>query len=180
MKRRTALQLLAASVGPAQAASAQHHLVALAQAPASYKLQYFSPEQSELLAQLTGMIIPADDHSPGAREAKVNLFIDVMVSHSGQGVQDQWSSGLKLVDAEALKRSGKPFLECSAADQDRILATMAAGEAEPKTELERFFTRLKLMTIDGYYTSAIGIHRELNYKGNAVLSEFPGCRHSDH
>ena len=57
---------------------------------------------------------------------------------------------------------------------------MAAGEAEPKTELEQFFARLKLMTLDGYYTSAIGIHRELQYKGNAVLSEFPGCSHSDH
>jgi hypothetical protein len=57
---------------------------------------------------------------------------------------------------------------------------MAAGEAEPKTELEQFFARLKLMTIDGYYTSAIGIHRELGYKGNAVLSVFPGCNHSDH
>lgn len=180
MKRRTALQLLAASVGPAQVAGAQHHLIALAQAPGAYRLQYFSPEQSELLARLTEMILPADDHSPGAREVQVNLFIDLIVSHSGKDMQDQWSSGLKLVDGEAQKSTGKPFSQCGAAEQDRILAAMAAGESEPKTELERFFTRLKLMTIDGYYTSAIGIHRELKYKGNAVLSDFPGCRHTDH
>lgn len=180
MRRRTALQVLAASVGPGQFANGQHHLVTLAQATASYKPLFFSSEQIQLLAQLTGMIIPADDHSPGAREAKVSLFIDLMVAHSGKDVQDEWGSGLRLVEAEAQKRSGKSFLECGAAEQDRILAAMAAGESEPKTGLERFFARLKLMSIDGYYTSAIGIHRELEYKGNAVLSEFPGCRHSDH
>ncbi len=36
------------------------------------------------------------------------------------------------------------------------------------------------MTIDGYYTSAIGIHKELEYKGNTALAEFPGCTHPEH
>ena len=40
-----------------------------------------------MLDQLTEMIIPADDHSPGAREAKVGLFIDLIVAHSGEDVQ---------------------------------------------------------------------------------------------
>ena len=48
------------------------------------------------------------------------------------------------------------------------------------SESKVIFARLKLMTLDGYYTSAIGIHRELQYKGNAVLAEFPGCRHPEH
>ena len=178
MKRRTALQVLTA--GPSQLAVAQHHSITLAQAPQSYKPQFFNAEQMALLDQLTEMIIPADDHSPGAREAKVGLFIDLIVAHSGKDIQRQWSSGLKLVEAEAQTRASRPFLKCSEAERDRILAAMAAGEAEPKTELEHFFARLKLITVDGYYTSAIGIHRELKYKGNAVLSEFPGCSHSDH
>jgi hypothetical protein len=38
----------------------------------------------------------------------VNLFIDLIVSHSGKDMQDQWSSGLKLVDGEAQKHTGKP------------------------------------------------------------------------
>lgn len=180
MKRRTALKVVTAAVSPGPLGIAQHHLITLAQAPQSYKPQFFNPEQIELLEQLTEMIIPADGHSPGAREAKVSLFIDLMVAHSAQDVQEQWRSGLKLVETEAKKSSGQPFLKCNAAERDRILAAMAAGEAEPKTGLEQFFARLKLMTIDGYYTSAIGIHRELGYKGNAVLSEFPGCQHSDH
>ena len=180
MKRRTALQVVTAAIGPGQLAMAQHHLITLAEAPESYKPRFFNPEQIELLSQLTEMIIPADAHSPGAKEAQVSLFIDLIVAHSAPDIQERWKSGLKLVETEAHKRSDRPFLKCSPADQDSILGTLAAGEADPRTELERFFALLKLMTIDGYYTSAIGIHRELQYKGNAVLARFPGCSHSEH
>ena len=180
MKRRTALQVIAGGVAAEQLGAAQHHLVTLAQAPGSYKLQFFNPVQNEMLEQLAEMILPADDHSPGAREAKVSLFIDLMIAHSSRESQELWTSGLKLVDAEAQKRFERPFSKCESAQREQILTAMAAGEAEPKTALEQFFARLKLMTIDGYYTSAIGIHRELQYKGNAVLPEFPGCRHTDH
>jgi gluconate 2-dehydrogenase gamma chain len=179
MKRRTALKVITA--GPTQLAVAQqHHLISLAPAPESHKPQFFTAEQMEMLDQLTEIIIPADDHSPGAREARVGLFIDSIVAYSGKDIQQQWGAGLKLVEAEAQKLASRPFVKCSAAERDQIVAAMAAGESEPKTELEQFFARLKLLTLDGYYTSTIGIHQELKYKGNAVLSEFPGCRHSDH
>jgi hypothetical protein len=36
------------------------------------------------------------------------------------------------------------------------------------------------MTIDGYYTSEIGIKKELQYKGNTYLKEFKGCTHPEH
>jgi hypothetical protein len=169
MKRRTALHVIAAGVVAETCAT-----------PADGKLLFFTTEQNDLLDRLTEMIIPADDHSPGAHEAKVSRFIDNIVGYSAQGIQQDWTAGLELVDAEARRLFGKPFLQCAVPQQDQILAAMAAGEPEPKMPLERFFARLKLMTVDGYYTSAIGIHRELQYKGNAVLAEFPGCRHAEH
>jgi hypothetical protein len=39
----------------------------------------------------------------------------------------------------------------------------------------RFWIELKRMTVTGYYTSKIGIHDELEYKGNRILQEFVGC-----
>src|SRR4051812_40068718 len=105
MKRRTALQVITA--GPTQLAVAQHHLISMAPAPESHKPQFFTPEQMGLLDQLTEMIIPADDHSPGAREAKAGLFIDSIVAYSGKDVQQQWSAALKLVEAEAQKRASR-------------------------------------------------------------------------
>jgi len=180
MERRTALKLIAGGVIAERLEAAQHHLVQIAQAPAAYKLQFFTPAQNELVDRLSDLIIPTDEHSPGAHEAKVSYFIDLMVGNSANSVQQQWTAGLKAVEGEAQRRFGKAFLQLTAGEQDQILAAMAANEGKPATEQERFFARLKSMTIDGYYTSAIGIHKELEYKGNTALAEFPGCNHPEH
>ncbi len=39
----------------------------------------------------------------------------------------------------------------------------------------RFFIELKSLTVHGYYTSKIGIHDELEYKGNRMLTQYVGC-----
>jgi len=180
MERRTALKLIAAGVMAERLESAQHHLVQIAANPSTYKLQFFTPQQDKLLDRLSDLIIPTDDHSPGAGAAKVSQFIDLMVASGNQSVQEGWTSGLKAVEAEAQGRFQKSFLDLAPEQQDRILAGMAANETSPSTDLERFFVRLKSMTIDGYYTSAIGIHKDLEYKGNTALAEFPGCTHAEH
>ena len=51
---------------------------------------------------------------------------------------------------------------------------MASGEADPKTEEHRFFVELKRRTVKGYYTSRIGIHDDLQYKGNTMQEEYSG------
>ena len=180
MKRRTALKLVAAGVVAERVQVAGRQLIALAQAPAEYKLRFFSDDQNALLDRLTELIIPADDHSPGAHEAKASLFIDLMVSHSEPDVQDQWVRGLRAVENESRERFRKPFLECDAARQDKVMQTISRNEDHPTTELEKFFKILKSRTIDGYYTSAIGIHQELQYKGNRPQAEFVGCTHPEH
>jgi hypothetical protein len=180
MERRTVLKLIAAGVIAERLEAQHHHLVTIAQTPAAYKLQFFNAEQNDLLDRLSDLIIPTDDHSPGAHTAQVSYFIDLMVANSRKDVQEQWIADLKAVDAEAQKRFQKPFLKCGAEQQDQILAAMAAQEEKPASDLDRFFVRLKSMTIDGYYTSAVGIHKDLQYKGNTALAEFPGCTHPEH
>jgi hypothetical protein len=39
---------------------------------------------------------------------------------------------------------------------------------------------LKQMTVNGYYTSATGIHKEMEYAGNTYLAAFPECTHPEH
>jgi len=39
---------------------------------------------------------------------------------------------------------------------------------------------LKRATIDGYYTSVIGIHQDLEYQGNQMVHDFKGCHHEEH
>ena len=57
-------------------------------------------------------------------------------------------------------------------------AAAADGASQAQTPLEKFFAT-KQATIHGYYTSEIGIHKELRYKGNQILAEFVGCQTVD-
>ncbi len=138
-------------------------------AAAPYTLQFFTEDESHLLDQLMEMIIPADDHSPGAHEAKTNLFADLMVASSDNAIRKQWQDGLRLMRDEAKGSS-----------LDEALRRAAANEENPATDLARFFVLLKQMTVNGYYTSTIGIHKDMEYIGNAYLGAFPECTHPEH
>lgn len=184
MKRRSAVQLivLGSAAAPPPAPGQQHagHAAAAPAAAAPARLRFLTAEQNTLVDELAEMIIPADAHSPGAREAKVSEFIDGVLANSDAGVQRAWSGGLAAVDAEAAKRHGKPFLKCTAPQRDSILRAMADGEESPKTELHRFFIMLKRQTLSGYYTSSIGLLKDLQYKGIVPLAAYPPCDHPDH
>ncbi|HXH50063.1 MAG TPA: gluconate 2-dehydrogenase subunit 3 family protein [Terriglobia bacterium] len=165
MERRTALKIVALSAlapvgitGPAGTT-----LEGTAWTPGSYRLRFFNEQEIELLDNLMEMIIPADDHSPGARAAQVSLFADLMVATSDNHLKEVWRSGLQLMRHEASRSS-----------LQAALARSAVNEGNPKNDLERFYGHLKEMTINGYYTSAIGIHHDLQYQGNTYLQRFPG------
>jgi hypothetical protein len=64
--------------------------------------------------------------------------------------------------------------------RSQLPADVSRGPAPvDKTPLEAFFVTAKQATVHGYYTSEIGIHQELKYKGNKVLLEFVGCQTVD-
>ncbi len=169
MDRRTVLKIISLGAAAPQiqvlkAAVHNHAKSDAAWMPGEYKLQFFNEDENQLLDKLMEMIIPADSHSPGAHTAKVSLFADRMVATSDKDVQSKWRNGLRLMQDEAKRTS-----------LAQALALAAEHQAHPATDLEKFFVALKQMTIDGYYTSEIGIHQDLEYQGNTYLSEFPGC-----
>jgi len=167
MERRTALRVIALGALSSKIAMAKGAPDCMAHAgaawaPSDYKLQFFTEGENQLADQLMELIIPADSHSPGAHAAQVSLFADRMVAESDESTQGQWRGGLRLMQMEA-KRSSLA----------QVLALAAAQEGHPVSELERFFVALKRMTVNGYYTSEIGIHQDLEYQGNTYVSEFP-------
>ena len=176
MERRLVLRLIAAGF------LAPRGLVSIAQAQSTdeYKPSFFSKNEMAALDRLTEIIIPADDHSSGAGAALVNRYIDVMIGDGPAYSQNAWKNGLKIVNQESKQTFGKDFHKLAADEQDQIVAKMAKNEGAPTTELERFFGGLKRMTVDGYYTSKVGIHEDLQYQGNVPLAEFPGCTHPEH
>jgi hypothetical protein len=136
---------------------------------ANYHFTLFTPEEQALLERLMEMIIPADVHSPGAHAARVPAFADLMLSIGPDTARQHWRNGLAL------------FRTASAnARLEVVLHNAALEEQHPHTELGRFFLDLKRMTIDGYYTSTIGIHQELEYQGNVYRRTAPACDHPEH
>jgi hypothetical protein len=146
-------------------------------APASPKM--LSPEQFETLEILVDAIIPTDERSPGAKAARVADYIDLLLSESDSELALQWLGGLAALDVEAAKRARAPFRKLNATQVDAILRDISQNEDHPKTPLQSFFVMTKDATINGYYSSKIGIQDELHYKGNVFLREFVGCQTED-
>jgi gluconate 2-dehydrogenase gamma chain len=159
--------------------------------------RFFSAPEIALLDELAEMIIPADAHSGGARAAGVAGYIDGRLAEYDPAIpdlkadRDRWKAGLATVDALARETSGKTFLETTPAERLALLERMAkpiaeaerpTGEPEgqppaaekPETAAQRFFVLLKSWTARGYYTSKVGIHDEMEYKGNRAIVEFAG------
>ncbi len=138
--------------------------------------KFLTAAEYALLDELTELIIPADDHSPGARAAGVAGYIDGRLAESLEpDWQARWRSGLQAVEALSRELNAKSFLEATPDQRVAVLTRMAAGEQDPKTAPERFFRELKGRTAHAYYTSKIGIHLDQEYKGNVYQrGEFAG------
>jgi hypothetical protein len=192
LSRRKALKIIGVGAGTAGALSLyqnpafgqhehmQHGAKAHGAAAAASAPKFFTAEEMATIAVLTDLIIPSDDHSPGAKEAGVPAFVDVMVNSSPEEVRTSWRDGLAALDAASTRKSGKRFSEAPESEQLALLREISRNEMDPKSPEERFFRAVKGLTIDGYYTSEIGIHKDLQYKGNSYAKTFAGCTHPEH
>jgi len=180
LDRRELFRILGAGLA-ARHASAQHHEPASAPTLdiASYQPRFFSPGQYQAVDRLCEIIIPADDMGPGAHQAGVPFYIDTVL-HYTAGEQQLWLQGLEEVARAATARFGHAFLECTAAEQEQLIATMAANEEKPETDLEKFFGRLKALSIEAYCFSETAQRDYFGYRGDTMLAEFPGCTHPEH
>ena len=184
VSRRAALKALGASVGTVAALPwlSDEGLLAftrIQETNAAPQLKVLSRPQFATLEVLVDAIIPTDDRSPGAKQARVADYIDLLLSEVDRELTLQWIGGLAALDAEATSRFRAPFAKLGSDQVDTILQHISRNEKAPQTPLETFFVMVKQATIRGYYTSEIGIHQDLRYKGNQFLKEFVGCQTED-
>jgi gluconate 2-dehydrogenase gamma chain len=143
----------------------------------TYKPKYFSDHQYKTLQALCQLIIPSDDSSGGAVEAGAPEFIDLLTSENPE-YQLTLSGGMMWLDAACIDRFGKVYLDCAPAQQSSMLDSIAYRKnaiSDPSlSQGVAFFSFLRNLTADGYFTSEIGI-KYLGYIGNTYFKEFPGC-----
>ena len=167
ISRRELLQVAAAAVIAAPV---------LTSVRAGLPHRFFSDTEFQLVDELAEMIIPADEHSPGARAAKVADYIDARLGETTETAwQSTWRAGLKLVDGLSREMHGKTFLDGTPGQRVATLTGLAANEKNPTTPADNFFRELKLRVVRGYYSSSIGIHQDQEYRGNVMQpGEFAG------
>ena len=165
---------------PLEAAEYAHRMVRAEKALADnqvYAPKFFSAHFYKTLQSLCQTIIPADDESKGAIEAGAPEFIDLITSEN-KDYQTSLGGGLMWLDNTCIDRYGSAYLDCTAAQQKEILDLIAYSKNAKKDpslgQGIEFFSFLRKLTADGFFTSEIGISY-LGYIGNTYVKEFPGC-----
>jgi hypothetical protein len=169
LSRRDIIKLGAAAT-VASALSVRESIASQSRSPA-----FFTAEEFAMVDELSELIVPADEHSPGARAAKVAAYIDARLAEAFEESDKRlWREGLAGIERLFRATTGKPFAQSSAEERLAILTRLAQNERTPNEPDELFFVELKSRVVDAYYTSEIGIKQELEYKGNTYLGEFVG------
>jgi hypothetical protein len=187
LERREILRILAIAAGAATfpgfskwSFACEHIGKTLAQIkPATYRPLFFTASEYAVIERLADIIIPTDD-TPGASEAGVSEFIDLMVSRDSD-LQPEFRSGLAWLDAHSEKSSHRRFLKLTSGEQSALLESLAyKSKVRPGEERGRkFFDLVREYTVMGFYTSEIGL-KELDYPGLQIsYAESPSCPHKD-
>ena len=164
---------------PLEAAEHVHKLVAQEKTVAggAYKPKYFPADQYKTLKLLCQTIIPSDADSGGAIEAGAPEFIDLITSENDD-YQVSLGGGIMWLDNTCVDRYSTTFRNSTAAQQKEILDLIAYQKNADKdaglSQGVEFFSLLRNLTTDGFFTSEIGI-KYLGYIGNTYLTQFPGC-----
>jgi hypothetical protein len=145
----------------------------------------FTKDDIAFLNEVAETIIPATT-TPGAKEAKVGEFMQIMVSDCYEE-KDQaiFVEGIKKLDEASKKLNSKGFMESTPEQRNTLLVALdkeakeedakAADEkkANPTKEFHKhYFTMMKQLTLSGYFTSEVGATKALRYV--AVPGKFVG------
>ena len=186
MHRRELLKLLSAPLLVPVVSPELLAILRQAQPTPDYKLRTLDPHQNETVVAMIDVIVPPTD-TPGAKGARVNEFIDVILTDWAIPEERQAIlSGIADVDAQSLILFSKKFIQALPQQQFTLLEAMdnqidwahdppvtpgAADNPYDRQLQGEFFRVFKTVTLYGYYTSEIGFTQELK------LEIIPGAQH---
>ena len=127
---------------------------------------FFTDHEMLTITVLTDIIIPKDEKSGSASEAKVPEFIEFIVKDIPSH-QVPMRGGLRWLDSQCMNRYGTAFKDSSAEQQLEMVNDIAWPE-KVKPGMEQgvaFFNRMRDLTASGFYTTEMGF-ADLGYIGN--------------
>lgn len=149
----------------------------------NWKAAFLSDQQNKTLIALSDVIIPATD-TPGAKEALVNRYLDLLLSIQPVEFQQKFIDALAFIDAESKKQFGNDFRALTLDDQISLLTPWAyprqasywMEKEEAPDSGQAHFERLKALIAVAYYESEVG-QRELGWDGAFMNGPYQGCNH---
>ena len=118
------------------------------------------------IAILSDIIIPKDDVSGSATDAKVPEFIEFIVKDMPHH-QTPLRGGLRWLDMQCLNKYNNAFKDCTKEQQIGMIDQIAyPKKAKPEMAAGvSFFNKMRDMVATGFYTSQIGV-KDIGYVGN--------------
>lgn len=173
--RRLALTLTATGLIDRVAAAEVHSMTSQAAATAggTYAPKTFAAAQYKTLERLTDIIIPVENGAPGAVAAGAAAWID-MISSENDELKASYAKGFAWLEGAMKARGAADFVSASPAQQTELVELIAyRRNASPDlTPGIEFFRLVRRMTVDAFYTSAIGI-KDIDYRGNTPIGSYP-------
>ena len=170
----TGAALIAAGSGAAIAQTPSLQAAA-SRIPVAEAFETLTSAESAALDAFASRIIPSDDGTPGAREARAVHFIDRGLTGAMAASREQYAVGLAALDSLAMERGGVAFCFLSAAEQDAIIGAMTQSAIAAYPMLNAgFFNTVRTHTIEGTFSDPYyGGNRD--FVGWALLG-YPGVR----
>lgn len=131
------------------------------------KATFFDKHEMATITVLANLVIPKDERSGNASDAKVPDFIEFIVKDEPEH-QLPMRGGLKWLDVQSLNRYNNDFVSCTLQQQTALISEIAYPfKAKPAMQPGvAFFSKMRDLTAIGFFTSKMGIE-DLGYKGNS-------------
>jgi hypothetical protein len=128
--------------------------------------KFFTPDEFATITVLGDIIIPKDEVSGSASDAKVADFIEFIVKDDTD-FQTPLRGGLRWLDIHCLNTYQKAFKDCSPQQQIEVVDQIAYPQkAKPEMSYGvSFFNLMRNLTATGFYSTQIGWD-DMGYVGN--------------
>jgi gluconate 2-dehydrogenase gamma chain len=182
MDRRQAITAFAAMsaalgipAGLLEAAQKEAGRYQLSDAPLDFVPRFFTAAELATATLLGDLIIPKDDRSGSASDAKVPEYMDFLCAEY-QSTGEWMRAGLTWLDAESTTLFQKGFIASTPEQQSALLNDIAWPGKAPQGMQDgvRFFNRFRDLTASGFWSSQMGV-KDLGYMGNTFVREWTGC-----
>jgi hypothetical protein len=140
--------------------------------------KFFKPSEWRTVRMLVDYIIPADERSGSATDAKVPEYMDFLLADpdASDSSKVAMRGGLGWIDFECTERFGTTFVRSTDAQRRQVLDDIAwPAKAKPEhSHGVTFFSDFRDLTASGFFSSAMG-WKDVQDQGNVFAPNWNGC-----